>query len=76
MGASALMSRITKTHLFALVSILGGKKNTLRGSRQPKPTQEFTGKENKHARVEGQARKAVCQTVLFTRPTWLELLMF
>lgn len=33
---------------------------------------------DKHAGVEGQAKKtaSICQTVLFTLPTWLELLMF
>lgn len=48
------------------------------GRWQTKPTQKFAGKENKHAEVEGQARKAesFCHSVLFTLPTWLELLMF
>lgn len=39
---------------------------------------KFTGKENKHAGVKGQARKAaiVYQMGLFKLPAWSELLMF
>lgn len=43
---------------------------------KPNLRTSFTGQENKHAGVEGQGKKAYHCVVLFTLPTWGELLMF